>query len=281
MRRRFSCGIGVGFLLAAALAAACQNTNSVQARQDFRTAILEEQVSAVQRWLDQGIDPNEQPVEDCSTPLGLAVLRGNYEIIGLILDHGANINAAASPNGQTVLHCIAALDQDSPEMIDYLLQRGAEVDVTREDRMTPLMLASARGHVETVRVLLSASPDLELRSAAGKTAIDLAAAANHPEVVSLLRTAGARPTLPPPGSGEEMTGETGLTSIATENGLIMLGETFEEAQAKLDTGTRLDLKQVSPVRNVEIRRFVSQTYRLTYEREGKTGPYRLVRIELQ
>jgi hypothetical protein len=38
---------------------------------------------------------------------------------------------------------------------------------------------------------------------------------------------------------------------------------------------------VSPVRNVEIRRFVSQTYRLTYEREGKTGPYRLVRIEIQ
>ena len=281
MRRRFSCGLCVGFLLAAALAAACRDTNSPQARQDFRTAILEEQVAAVQRYLEQGLDPNEQPVEDCSTPLGLAAVRGNYEIIGLILDHGANINAAASPNGQTVLHCIAALDQDSPEMIDYLLQRGAEVDVTREDRMTPLMLASARGHVETVRVLLSASPDLELRSAAGKTAIDLAAAANHPEVVSLLRTAGARPTLPPPGSGEEMTGETGLTSIATENGLIMLGETFEEAQAKLDTGTRLDLKQVSPVRNVEIRRFVSQTYRLTYEREGKTGPYRLVRIELQ
>lgn len=281
MTRPASWVISLGLALAAALPAGCQNPNSAQARQDFRTAILEEQVASVQRWLNQGLDPNEQPVEDCSTPLGLAVQRGNYEIIGLILDRGANVNAPASPNGQTVLHCVAAFDHDSPEMTGYLIQRGAEVDVTREDRMTPLMLASARGHLETVRALLTASPDLELRSAAGKTAIDLAAAARHPEVVSLLRAAGARPTLPPPGSEEETTGETGLTSIATENGLIMLGETFEEAQPKLDTGTRIDLKQVSPVRNVEIRQFNNQAYRLTYEREGKTGPFRLVRIEIQ
>jgi ankyrin repeat protein len=281
MRHRIIFGIGPGFLLSAMFLVACRDINSVQARLDFRTAVVDDQAAAVKRWLDQGFDPNEQPTGECSTPLAIAVLHGNYEIIGLILDHGVNINAAASSNGQTVLHCVAALEQDAPEMTSYLLQRGAEVNVAGEDGMTPLMLASARGDVETVRALLTVSPDLELRTADGKTAIDLAAAANHREVVSLLRLAGARTTLRPPGQEEEETGATGLNAIATENGLIMLGETYEDAQPKLDTGVRLDLKMVSPTRNVEIRRFNNQTYRLTYERDGKTGPFRLIRIEVQ
>jgi hypothetical protein len=281
MKPHFTSRIGLALFLAVALMSACRDPNSAASREDFRTAIQEDQVASVKRWLDQGHDPSEQPTETCSTPLAIAVLRGNYEIIGLLIDHGANVNAAASPNGQTVLHCVAALDQDAPEMVTYLLQRGAEVNVAGEDRVTPLMLASAGGHAETVKVLLTARPDLELRSAAGKTAIDLAAAADHADVVSLLRLAGARVTLPPPGLEQEVAGPNGLNSIATENGLIVLGETFEDAKAKLDTGTQIDLKQVSPTRNVEIRRFNSQTYRLTYDRDGKTGPFKLVRIELQ
>jgi hypothetical protein len=268
-------------LLAAFAAVGCRNANSAAAHQDFRTAVQDEQVATVARWLDQGLDPNEQPAEDCSTPLALAVLRGNTEIARLILEHGGNINAAASPNGQTVLHCVTARDQEAPDMVGLLIENGADVNAVGGDRVTPLMQAAARGHAETVKLLLDAHPDLEAQSAAGKTAIELAAASNRAEVVSLLRLAGARMALPPPGPQEDLAGQTGLVSIATENGMIMLGETFDEAREKLESGTRLDFTQLSPVRNIEIRRFNNQTYRLTYEREGKTGPYRLIRIELQ
>lgn len=281
MSTRYGRGVGPALLLSVSLTAACRNANSTAAHQDFRTAIEEEQVAGVQRWLDDGLDPNEQPTEECSTPLALAVLRGNTDIIRLILEHGGTINAAASPNGQTVLHCVAAVERDAPDLVGFLLESGADVNAAGEDRVTPLMLAAARGHAETVQVLLAASPDLEVRSAAGKTAIELAAASNHPEVVSLLRLAGARLALPPPAQQDALSGQTGLISIATTNGMIMVGETYDEARPKLETGTRLDLKQVSPTRNIEIRSFNNQTYRLTYDRDGKTGPYRLVRIEVQ
>ena len=281
MNWRFASGAFAVSLLIVVVTSACRDPNSAAARQDFRTAVLEDQVATVKRWLDQGLDPNEQPAEECSTPLAIAVLRGNYQVISLIIEHGGNINAPASPNGQTVLHCLAALDQDAPEMAGFLIQSGADVNAAGEDRVTPLMLAAARGHAETVKVLLAASPDLEARSAAGKTAIELAAAANRADVVSLLRLAGARLALPPPGREEEPTGQTGLISIDTEIGMIMLGETFEAAQSKLETGVRIDFTQVSPTRNTEVRRFNSQTYRLTYDRDGKTGPYRLTRIEVQ
>ncbi len=281
MKARQGRFIWLGLFVAVALNGGCRNANSTAAHEDFRAAIQDDQVATVQRWLDQGLDPNEQPAEDCSTPRALAALRGNTAVIRLILEHGGNINAPASPGGQTVLHCVASREQDAPEIASLLIASGAEVNVAGEDGVTPLMLAAARGHAETVKVLLEARPDLEARSVAGKTAIELAAAANRTEVVSLLRLAGARLALPPPSMQEDVTGQTGLVSIATDAGMILLGETFEEARQKLETGTRLDFKQASPTRNIEIRRFYNQTYKLTYDRDGKTGPYRLIRIEVQ
>jgi len=263
------------------LTAACRDPNSPAARQDFREAIQQDQTATVQRWLDQGLDPNEEPSGACSTPLALAVIQGNSDIIRLLIEHGANVNAPASPDGSPALHCAAALERDAPERLSLLLQGGADVNAVNEARITPLMLAAQRGHTESVQVLLAEQPDLEIRSADGQTAIEVAAAARRTEVVRLLRLAGARLSLPPPSEQEDAAGQTGLISIATENGMIMLGETFEDAKSKLETGTRIDLKQVSPTRNIEIRRFNNQTYRLTYDRDGKTGPYRLVRIELQ
>jgi len=88
MNTRFAHGIRYALLLSVVVTAACRDPNSAAARQDFRTAILEDQTETVRRWLDQGLDPNEQASQACSTPLTLAVMRGNSEIIGLILEHG-------------------------------------------------------------------------------------------------------------------------------------------------------------------------------------------------
>jgi ankyrin repeat protein len=273
--------VGVGVAVALVLSTACRNPNSTSARQEFRTAILEDQAATVRRWLEAGLDPNEQPTEACSTPLALAVMGGNPEVVRLLVDHGANVNAPASPNGQTVLHCAAALEEDAAEMVEMLLQGGADVNAADDERSTALMLAAVRGHVETVKALLAARPGLEARSSAGKTAVELALAANQTEVVDILRRAGALLALPAAPDEDAAAASSGLTSIMTSEGMIMLGETFEEAQPKLDTGTRLDMKQESPTRTVELRRINNQTYRLTFERDGKTGPYRLVRIGLE
>lgn len=271
--------IGMGAALVQS--AACRNPNSASARQEFRTAILEDQVETVRRWLDAGLDPDEQPAEACSTPLALAVIGGNPEVVRLLVDHGANINGPASPDGQTVLHCAAALEEDAGDMVGMLLQGGADVNATDNGHTTALMLAAVGGRVETVKALLAARPGLEARSSTGQTAAELALAANQAEVVDLLRRAGARLALPATPDEDAAAGSSGLTSIMTNEGLIMLGETFEEAQPKLETGTRLDMKQESPTRTVELRRLNNQTYRLTFDRDGKTGPYRLVRIDLQ
>jgi ankyrin repeat protein len=58
--------------------------------------------------------------------------------------------------------------------------------------LTPLMLAAARGHVETVKTLVRYRVDPMLRDGAGRSALDHAHAAHQAAVVSELRQAQAR-----------------------------------------------------------------------------------------
>lgn len=53
--------------------------------------------------------------------------------------------------------------------------------------MTPLMAASSSGHVDVVRVLMEAHANVNQHSQNGETAISLARANGHMEVLQLLR----------------------------------------------------------------------------------------------
>jgi ankyrin repeat protein len=58
--------------------------------------------------------------------------------------------------------------------------------------ITPLNIASHKGHVEVVRLLLS-QPNIDLnKKAFNKSALDSARNNNHTEVVQLLAEAGAQ-----------------------------------------------------------------------------------------
>ena len=68
-----------------------------------------------------------------------------------------------------------------------LLEREADVDATAEKGATALMLASASGHTEVVRLLLEWEADIDLQEKEdGFTALLLASATGHTEIVKLL-----------------------------------------------------------------------------------------------
>jgi hypothetical protein len=68
-----------------------------------------------------------------------------------------------------------------------------------------------------------------------------------------------------------------LSSVATSAGQLSVGDTWDDALPKLNTGTRLQFGFEGQDRAVEGRRFRSGTYRLTFER-ASGGPLRLARI---
>ena len=260
------------------LSIGCRNINSSQARQDFEAAIRDDQIDTVQRMLDAGFNPNQQTSGDCSTPLALSVIHGTADIATLLFEHGAQPDVPASPDGATALHCAANAEQEVPEMVALLLQNGADVNLVRRDGTTALMLAAARGHAETVRVLLAAGADVNARSEAGKTAVEMAADKKRTEVVKLLEGAGAKVAAPP--AGPEAPQGITVTSVLTSAGMIVLGESWEDARPKIETGEHIDTFHQTPARSVETCRINGQVYRFIFERVG-TGPYKLARIEIQ
>jgi hypothetical protein len=102
------------------------------------------------------------------------------------------VRRGASPNARDSFGDHVLLDVREPAMVEALLRLGADPNVRhRGDGDTPLIRAARMGHVELVRLLLAARADVHAVTATGATALTEAERAGAPDVVALLRAAGA------------------------------------------------------------------------------------------
>jgi hypothetical protein len=124
------------------------------------------------------------------TPLMVASMKGHVEVVRLLIDKGAAIDEHTS--GTTALWY--ACHHGRLPVVRLLVERGADP----AGRSTPLIAASAEGHVEVVRVLLSyprAQATINHRGSRGQTALWRTCYGGHPAVVSALLEGGADPTI--------------------------------------------------------------------------------------
>lgn len=146
----------------------------------------------VRTILTRDRDAVRERSSDGWTALHLAAFMGHAEIVRMLLDHGADLEAV-SRNGiaNRPLHAALA-GKGAPEVIELLLARGADVNARAEDEVTPLHLAAARGNMPFTRRLLEMKADPAARMTDGKLPAAFAAERGHPEVAALLNemTAG-------------------------------------------------------------------------------------------
>ena len=74
------------------------------------------------------------------------------------------------------------------EVIQLLLDHGADVNAQKEDRWTALHLGVLFGHVQVVEVLLKRGADPHARTKKGETPFQLASSSsrNHTQIMRLL-----------------------------------------------------------------------------------------------
>ncbi len=89
---------------------------------------------------------------DSSSLLYFAILRGDPEILEILLDAGLNVNTKCGLNGEMQPPIHWAAIKGNVALIEVLLQRQAKFD-TKINGKTPLDLAQENGHTEAARIL--------------------------------------------------------------------------------------------------------------------------------
>ena len=116
---------------------------------------------------------------------------GDLDEVAALLDADPSLRDAQN-NNQTrdlPLHSAAAAGQT--EVVRLLLDRGAAVDAGDSDLSTPLDVAALRGHLETTELLLANGADLAFQDNNGAWSLSFAVAGGHQEVTDRLIDAGA------------------------------------------------------------------------------------------
>lgn len=114
------------------------------------------------------------------SPLMLAAIKGQLALCQQLLDRDADVNKP----GWTPLHYAAS--GGKTEVIQLLLQHFAYIDAASPNGSTPLMLAAMYGSTDTVRVLLQAGADPKLKNALDLTALDFARMVGHLDAIELI-----------------------------------------------------------------------------------------------
>lgn len=89
-----------------------------------------------------------------------------------------------------------ASERGHREVARALVEHGADVNARATDGSTALMLAAIAGDKHLVKLLVENAADVNARSSDGLTPLAWAAAMDRGQIVALLRSHGARMTLP-------------------------------------------------------------------------------------
>jgi len=121
-----------------------------------------------------------------ATPLHQAAQRGASQMVEVLLDHGAEIEARDNA-GSTVLHYC---NVDST-VADLLIKAGAAIDAQDKKGRTALHRAVAHGSRKLTALLLAAGAAVDLKDHSGATALRLAKVQKHSACLKLLEAVGA------------------------------------------------------------------------------------------
>jgi len=121
------------------------------------------------------------------TPLHAAAYKKHIDIVHVLLNHGADINANGPMGCPLISACDGGHSGGHVEIVRLLLEHGASVD--EWNGHGALSVASSTRNVEAVQLLLQYSVDINFADGGGWTALHWAAF--WPEIIELLLEYGA------------------------------------------------------------------------------------------
>ncbi|MBU4054027.1 MAG: ankyrin repeat domain-containing protein [Proteobacteria bacterium] len=194
-----------------------KNTKDIPA---LLSAATEGRIEDLKALLKDGVDVNAMDMLSGSTPLSCAIFNGHLEIVEYLINSGADINAK-TVYGVTILSDAAVNGHMAG--VTILLNKGAKVNIKDMFGSTALWRASINGHTKIVKLLLEAKAKVNIRRKEdGKTPLYVATSRGHTEVVKLLLKAKAKVNI-----GRKEDGKTPLDA-ATSRGHAKIAKLLKE-----------------------------------------------------
>ncbi|MEE9443504.1 MAG: ankyrin repeat domain-containing protein [candidate division Zixibacteria bacterium] len=111
-----------------------------------------------------------------NTPLHFAASEGHTEVIEYMIEKGADVDTK-SYFGITPLHVAAQNGQQ--KVIELLIKKGADIHAKGRSRHTPAFYAAFGGHLEIIELLLRNGIDINSKGMNGMTLLHSAASGGH------------------------------------------------------------------------------------------------------
>ena len=145
----------------------------------------------VKTLIEQQPDLVNAYAPDGFQPLGLAAFFGHADVAEFLLSRGAEVNSP-SRNALRVMPLHSAIANRRTEIVRLLLDRGAAVNATQADDFTPLHESAQNGMLDVTQWLLDRGTNVNPRlSSNSKTPLALAIEHKHEDVAERLREYGA------------------------------------------------------------------------------------------
>jgi len=199
--------------------------------EDLLQASQRDDLAGVKKALVNGANVNARDFRQPGyTSLMLASLNGNFEIVKLLVQAGANVNAKNTDGNNALIFAVERMHPDivklllinhanvnsenkegwtalmlvsgcampgsgNFEIAGLLISNGAKVNAKNNNLDTPLIIAVSFGKLKILKFLIEKGADVNAKNKKGKTALDIAmelTSPNKSEIIRLLKAAGAR-----------------------------------------------------------------------------------------
>jgi len=130
----------------------------------------------LQFMIEKGADINLIDKRYGLSPLFLATFNDHYEVVQALIDAGADWNFR-DKDGETVFHATAA--RGKPARVEMLLDMGAGIEMKDGDGRTPLMAATRLGNDDVLLLLLQKGANVNAVDDEGNNALHSAVAAHY------------------------------------------------------------------------------------------------------